>query len=296
MSSDLKQRLRRRLFGLRFYHRLLDTIAAVGAIGNRHYLARHPELAAPGSVPPLATYEFSCYSQNGEDGIILHLLSKAGAVNRTIVEIGTEDARECNSANLLFNFGWTACLFEADVEWARRAREYVAEMHADDRAQVINATVTPDNVNTLFNDAGVPHEPDILSIDIDSFDYWVWEAIEGCRPRLVVIEYNASFGPALSATVPAPAETGGELAEEACYYGASLTALQRLGKRKGYELVGGESKGVNAFFLRRDLLEAGGLQPVEAESAWRPHFRRSRKKTQQEQYQSIAHMPLVTIE
>ena len=296
MPSGLKQRLRQRLLGLRFHHRLIDTVRTAGSLGNSHYLAGHPELLAPGFQPPLGNYEFSCYSQNGEDGIILHLLGKAGAVNRTIVEIGTEDARECNSANLIFNFGWTACLMEADREWAEKASRYLVEMHAGERARVINETVSPDNVNELLGRAGVPEEMDVLSIDIDSYDYWVWQAVDGCRPRIVVIEYNASFGPELSVTVPAPEDSGGKLPDHPCYHGASITALHRLGARKGYELVGGDSKGVNAFFLRRDLAAASGLQAVAPEQAFRPHFRRSRKKSLQEQLQSVAHLPLVTVE
>jgi hypothetical protein len=296
MSSDLKQRLRRRLLGLRFYYRLLDTVRTVAGFGNRHYLAGHPELAAAGFNPSINNYEFSNYSQNGEDGIILHLLSKAGVANHTIVEIGTEDARECNSANLIFNFGWNACLIEKDGVSARKAREYLASMNAGDRVQVLNEGVTPDNINALLAQARVPEEMDVLSIDIDSFDYWVWQAVSGYRPRIVVIEYNASFGPDLSVTVPAPQDTGGSLPDYTCYHGASITALQRLGVRKGYDLVGGDSNGVNAFFVRRDLVTAAGLQPVSPAQAYRPHRRRSRKKSQQEQYRSISHLPLVTIE
>ena len=213
-----------------------------------------------------------------------------------MVEIGTEDARECNSANLVINFGWSACLIEANAEWARLAREYLEEMQAADRTRVVNTAAGPDNINDLLAGAGAPEDMDILSIDIDSYDYWVWQAVEGYRPRIVVIEYNASFGPDRPVTVPAPAETGGRLPGPAHYQGVSITALERLGARKGYALVGGDSKGVNAFFLRRDLLAESGLQAVPARQAWRPHHRRSRKKTQDEQFQAIAHLPLVTIE
>ena len=296
MSSDLKQRLRRRLLGLRFYYRLLDTVRTVAGFGNRHYFDGHPELAAAGFHPSINNYEFSNYSQNGEDGIILHLLSKAGVVNRTIVEIGTEDARECNSANLILNFGWNACLIEKDGESARKAREYLASMNTGDRVKVINESVTPENINTLLAQAGVQEEMDVLSIDIDSYDYWVWQAVSGYRPRIVVIEYNATFGPELSVSVPAPQDTGGSLPDYTCYHGASITALQRLGGRKGYDLVGGDSNGVNAFFVRRDLAASAGLQPVLPAQAYRPHRRRSRKKSQQEQFSSIAHLPLVDIE
>ncbi|MHC4591751.1 MAG: hypothetical protein ACYS8L_03535 [Planctomycetota bacterium] len=60
--------------------------------------------------------------------------------------------------------------------------------------------------------------------------------------RVVVIEYNASLGPDLSLSVPydAPFDRY-KKHESGSYCGASLTALRRLGKAKGYALVGCES-------------------------------------------------------
>lgn len=290
MTDGLKQRLRRRLLGSRDSRRIEDTIRTARLLGNRHYLDGFPELTAPDFTAPINAYEFSVYSQNGEDGILLFLLSRIGVAGHSIVEIGTEDARECNSANLIFNFGWRACLIEADAAWAGKARDYLASMGAGDKVTFTHARATPGDINELLERAGFVGEIDILSIDIDSDDYWLWRAVEIIQPRIVVMEYNASFGPSLSVSVPESAAT------DALYHGASITALHKLGEHKGYALLGGDSKGVNAFFLRRDLLSDSGLEPVPPEAAWRPHQRRSRKKSQEEQYRAIAGRPLETIE
>ena len=70
-------------------------------------------------------------------------------------------------------------------------------MEGSDRADgdlVRQAFVDAENVNSLFAQYGVPKQFDLLSIDIDGNDYWVWKAIEDFTPRVVVIEYNIYFG------------------------------------------------------------------------------------------------------
>ena len=104
----------------------------------------------------------------------------------------------------------------------------------------------------------------MLSIDVDGQDYWIWEAIESFRPRVLVIEYNSSLDPRQRLVQP---DEPGHSWDGSEYYGASLGALQALGDRKGYRLVHTELSGVNAFFVRADL--AGHAFPDPAEVAVR---------------------------
>jgi predicted O-methyltransferase YrrM len=293
MFSSIKQRIRRRLLGNRFQQRLVDDHDTLGRLGNRHYFHQHEEFLAHGFQPPINAYEFSHYSQNGEDGLILHLLARVGVKYHYIVEVGTEDGRECNSANLILNFGWRACLVEAAEHWAVKARQYFADCKVTDRIQILNAKATPENINELLRQAGVPKDIDILSIDIDSHDYWLWEAIDHVNPRIIVIEYNASFGPSRSITVPYPIPTPG--LPNPYYHGASITAMNKLAERKGYKLVGCDSKGVNSFFVRGDLATKAGLTIVEPAQAYHSHFRRNRKRNDAEQYAAIVNLPLTEI-
>ena len=294
MFSDLKHRLRRRVLGRRFQQKLIEGQRILGRLGNARYLANQPQLIAQDFEPPFNTYEFSCYSQNGEDGLILHLLSCVDVQNHLIVEIGTEDGRECNSANLILNYGWHGWLVEADQHWAESGRDYFKKCHADNRVNIINARAEPESINKLLSDEGVPGEIDVLSIDIDSHDYWLWKAMDSVNPRIVVIEYNASFGPDRSVTVPYP-QTKPEQ-DNNLYHGASLTALQRLGKHKGYILTGCDSRGINSFFVRRDLAENTGLKPVTPSHAFRSHFWRTLKMSQEEQYRAVADLPLEEVD
>ncbi len=295
MFKQLKQALRTRVMGPRFVQQLHDDHHALAGLGNALYAQQVPALRPLHFQPPFNAHEFSCYSQNGEDGLILHLLAAVGAVDHYIVEIGTEDGRECNSANLVLNFGWRACLVEMDAAAVHRARPYFAGLGAAERICLLNACATPENINELLAQAGAPSHIDVLSIDIDSHDYWLWQSIEAVNPRLVVIEYNAAFGPDRALTVPYPVPvTDGPLRRY--YHGASLTALARLGARKGYVLVGCDTRGVNSFFVRRDLASAARLQEVTPQQAFRVHQRRSRYRDQAAQWQALENRPLVTID
>lgn len=112
------------------------------------------------------------------------------------------------------------------------------------------AEVRPDNINTLLLEHGFAGEIDLFSLDIDSFDYWVFEAMTACSPRLLVLEYNGHFGPDLAVTIPLGAPLDSALKG---YHGASLAALNMLAERKGYRLLACDPTGTNAFFFRSDL-------------------------------------------
>jgi tetratricopeptide (TPR) repeat protein len=191
-------------------------------------------------------------SQNGEDGVIEAIFAAIGTTNRYFVEFGVQDATECNSARLLAR-DWSGLLMDGDG------------ISRNPRATVQREFVTAENVNSLFGKYGVPREFDLLSIDIDGNDYWVWRAIE-YRPRVVVIEYNASVPPTERRTIaydPSFRWNGTD------YCGASLRALAELGSEKGYALVYCERAGVNAFFVERSALPPG-FAPRAPEQVYRP--------------------------
>jgi len=131
--------------------------------------------------------------------------------------------------------------------------------------------VTAENINRLIKDAGLTGETDLLSIDIDFNDYWVWKAIDVVSPRVVVIEYNAGLRPPLSVTVPYQPNRS---ADGTNFFGASLEALVRLGRTKGYRIVGCNISGSNAFFVREDLCADHFVEPATAEEHYEPprHF------------------------
>jgi len=235
------------------------------------------------------------YSQNGEDGLIAFIFSRIGVTDRRFVEFGIGDGRECNSANLVRHFGWSGLMLEARPSDVRKAVAHYERFRRADgnpAVTVSSCRVTVDNIDDAIERGGVTGEIDLLSIDIDGNDYWIWEAIDIVRPRVVVIEYNASFG-RRAITVPYdPGFARFRKHATGWYHGASLAALAKLGERKGYDLIGTDHLGVNAFFIRRDVPK-GDLSVVGSDEAYRPQRKRLMVATEEEQLAAIAHLPTV---
>lgn len=117
---------------------------------------------------PLTEFELRCFSQNGEDGIIAEILARIGPETNFFIEFGIENGREGNCVFLADVLDWGGLFLEVDQAlYEDLARKYAAA----GRITTLNAAVTPENVESLFADAGVPSEPDVLSIDADGPDY-----------------------------------------------------------------------------------------------------------------------------
>jgi len=202
----------------------------------------------PSSLPypeRLTAGRFRLLSQNQEDGILWSLFQHIGTTTKTFVELGS-GATGGNAAMLAGEFGWTGLLVEGD----RGKVEYAGRRFP--RAKAVCAWITPETVNDLLERNGFAGEVDLLSVDVDGVDYWVWQAITVCSARLVMLEYNSMFGRERAVTVPYDPKFN-RRDHRFCYYGASLSAMTRLSATKGYRLVAVEPTGVNAFFLRNDV-------------------------------------------
>jgi len=190
-------------------------------------------------VPGLARYEYSWLSQNGEDGIIRYLFDEIGYESRWLVEFGF-GAVQCNALRLILQEDFNALLMDGSTENVDFFNHTAAKFDVD-RARALQTFITRDNLQELISGNGVPREIDFLSLDVDGNDYWFWETLECISPRVVCIEYNAGIGPDLSWTVPYDDEFE-RYSKHASgfFHGASLTALESLGQRKGYYLIGCE--------------------------------------------------------
>jgi hypothetical protein len=131
------------------------------------------------SLPTFGDVEFRAFSQNGEDGILLYIFSVIGSTNKKAVEICAGDGTECNTANLIINHGWTALLFDGKEENVERGKAFYAK-NGDTLnwpPKFIHAWITAENVNELILENGFQGEIDLLSLDMDGVDYWIWKAL-----------------------------------------------------------------------------------------------------------------------
>jgi hypothetical protein len=257
-----------------------DAAAAV-QIGQVLLRFQYQALARrPGPLPGFSDVEFRCYSQNGEDGILLYLFSLLGTTNRRVVEICAGSGIECNAANLLINHGWHGLLVDGDPAQIAMGKEFYGQCKTTWLQPPVLAAswVTAESVNRLVRDHGFDGELDLLSLDIDGNDYWIWRALDCISPRVVVLEFNTAFGPERSVTLPYQPDFRLDYNDRPYRCGASLPAFVKLGRQKGYRLVGVQSLGFNAFFVRsglgEDLLPERSAGECYAASgplrAWRP--------------------------
>jgi hypothetical protein len=226
------------------------------------------EIAKPRNADPkrLVRHGYKVYSQNDEDGIIAEIFRRIGTTGRTFVEFGVETGIECNTVKLLIE-GWRGLWIEANAQSAGTIRREFAPFIADRKLALHESLVTAENINGLIARGGLSGEIDLLGIDIDCNDYWVWKAIDAVNPRVVVIEYNATLRPPMSVVVPYRADGQWDGSN---YYGASLEALVRLAAAKSYRIVGCSIAGVNAFFVRADLTGDRFLEPATAQEHYEP--------------------------
>lgn len=219
--------------------------------------------------------EFKAFSQFGEDGLIHWLVSKVPISRKMFVEFGVENYEEANTRFLLLNGNWTGLVMDGSDQNIQHIRQQDLYWRHNLKAQT--AFITRENINGLMRQNGIEGEIGLLSIDIDGNDYWVWEAIDSVSPAIVIIEYNSRLGPDRAVTVPYdPGFDRRKAHWSMIYYGASLAALCKLGRRKGYAFVGANSAGNNAFFVRRDLLPAAVREVSVAEGFVQCQFREAR--------------------
>ena len=209
----------------------------------------------------LSSYESSVFSQNGEDGVLQEILHRIGVRGKFFVEIGAH-ATEANCLVLADILGWRGCFLESDGEHLEHLRR---KYEGIDAVTVVAARVTADNIDALLDRCDVAADVDVMSIDVDGNDYWLWRGLQRYRPRVIVIEYNASL-PAAARLVQ-PYETHSKW-DGSAFFGASRAAMVELAHAKGYRLVHCDIAGVNLFFVCAELAGNGFLP--ESEVASRP--------------------------
>lgn len=116
--------------------------------------------------------------------------------------------------------------------------------------------MTKDNVNELINSNGFEDELKLHSLDMDGVDWWTWKTIDCISPRVDVIEYDNLGGPEKSLMIPYRTDFVSEPTKHGHDYArGSLSAFVKLGKEKGYRLVGCQRYEFNPFLIKAALGE-----------------------------------------
>jgi len=203
-------------------------------------------------IKDLSDIEFKVYSQWGEDGIIDWLIDKLPQIPKKFLEIGTQDYKESNTRFLLINKNWDGFLIEADKDAIKNIKSQ--RVYWRYNLTAINEFITKDNINNIIKKNNIPKKLGLLSLDIDGNDYWILKKLSSLDPSIIICEYNSLFGQKRSVTVPYKKNfTRSKEHYSNLYYGASINAFIELMKKKNYYLVGTNSAGNNAFFVKKNL-------------------------------------------
>jgi len=233
----------KKLFTYLFDARDRQRISIALSKGTAMMIARNIDLTLP------ATWEFSGFSQNGEDGILDVLRGKLLKHNRYFIEIGSSDGVESNSAWLVMVGKYNGMMIEGDPWLAERARRMIARHSVG--AQCHNMFLTRENVQELKSLA-FHTDPDVLSLDIDGNDYYIAQAIldNGFRPKIFVVEYNSVYGPERCVTIEYQDDFRFKKAHRSeLYYGVSIAGWRKFFQSHGYRFITVDQNGVNGFFV-----------------------------------------------
>jgi hypothetical protein len=273
------------------------------AIAERSLLlqGRIAAQGVPERLRTLADAEFCVFSQWGEDGIVDWLVRHVPVPNTRFIEFGVENFREANCRFLLQNRNWRGLVIDGNQKQIQQLRNDSIFWMYD--LVALAAFITAENINDLFRGAGFEGPLGILSVDIDGNDYWVLDRIDCVDPAILICEYNSLLGDTRPVVVPYKADTHRfEGHYSGLYYGVSISALTLLAKRKGYTLVGTNSYGSNAFFVRDDLAHHV-LDRIETVDVHPTRCRDSRNEQGQltfaaglDRYTLIKDLPVVDVE
>jgi hypothetical protein len=197
----------------------------------------------------LSRYAFNVTSQRGEDGIIAKALSLLPERSLWCVEFGAWDGKlYSNTYDLISSHNYRGVFIEADPV---RFRDLELTHGASGKNVLLNAFVgfsKVDCLDVLLSRCEIPKKFDLLSIDIDGNDYYVWEALEEYRPNLVMIEFNPTFSNSVLFVQKKDHETR---------QGSSPASLVELAQRKGYELIAATF--LNLLFVSAEHYGAFGV-------------------------------------
>jgi hypothetical protein len=194
------------------------------------------------NVIDISLFEQKIFSQNGEDGITMKLIELFygnDQTNKYYVEFGVESGSECNTRMLREKYQWQGLQMDGGFE--------------NKSINLQREFITKDNIVNLFKKHNVPSIINVLSVDIDSNDFYVLKKIlDAYTCDIIICEYNSSWLANDDKIITYHEKNQWDGSN---YFGASLMALYKLANHYGYSLIYCNKNGVNCFFVRNSLIK-----------------------------------------
>jgi hypothetical protein len=201
------------------------------------------------------SWEFSGFSQNGEDGIIDFLAGKVLNPNRYFVEIGSANGFQNNTSWLAIARKYSGLMIEGDQKASDICRLMMSHLNIGVECRCEFLTRGTASKILDYSDY---IEPDVFSLDLDGNDYYIAKVLleAGFRPKVVVVEYNSAYGPQQSIAIKYSDNFNHYKAHSSfLYYGVSICGWRKLLQKYGYRFVTADLNGVNVFFINPACFE-----------------------------------------
>ncbi|SOD81213.1 Methyltransferase FkbM domain-containing protein [Spirosoma fluviale] len=223
-------------------------------IANQYVLMK--KMMTYSEMPSFKDVGFKVHSEFEEDGILLYIFSLIGTTNKRVVEICAGDGMQCMAANLIINHGWDGLLFDGEKNNVDKGIVFFASNKSTFLFPPIfkQAWLTVENINHLISENGFQGGIDLLSLDIDGNDYYIMDAINVVRPRVIICETHNVIPSDIAITIPYREDfyyRDGKQHEE--FRSVSLLAMKNLLAKKGYRLVGSHRYGFNVIFMLNEV-------------------------------------------
>ena len=191
----------------------------------------------------LNNFSKKIYSQFGEDGILLEILNRLKNKNldKWCVEFGAKDGISySNTYNLIKHYNYNAVLIEGDKKYFKKLSKNLPQKNIVKINKFVNFS-GPNNLDEILGSTVIPENFDILSIDIDGCDFYIFESLIKYKPKIVCIEFNH--------LIPNSVEFV-QKKDFKIKQGSSAKSLIKLAGKKDYKLVG--SSFSNLFFIDKE--------------------------------------------
>ncbi len=187
---------------------------------------------------------YSLYSQMGEDGIIEEIFKRLKIDKGTFLEVGAQDGINLSNTRRLYDKGWRGVYIETFID------DYIRLVRNTPNAQCFRSHINCEleTLDSFLKLAGFD-SLDLLSLDIDGIEYYVWDSMV-INPLVVVVEYNSNYPLEDCKSIKYDPKFSWEVTR---YFGATLGAFEKIAKKKGYTLVAAVY-GLNLFYVRNDVM------------------------------------------
>ena len=218
--------------------------------GSAHFISIRKHYS---EVKNLNELDFKVFSQSGEDGIIDYLLYSLNIKIPKFVEIGIGDYQESNTRFLFEKTNAKGLVIDCLKDLKNKISKNVTLWKGD--LIIVEKFVNAENINNVLKENGFNKKLDLLSLDVDGIDYWILDSLQPNISKIIVVEYNSTFGSDLEVTVPNIKNFNrtNYHYSNLCF-GASLKAIIKLMKTKNYVFLGTNISKINAFFVSKEEL------------------------------------------